>query len=84
MLKSEFESMGFEIEVLPSGNLNIINSTPFTYNGIKTLCCYRGGKYIITTSHKSIKDLLTSDIKLITPSPNVKSKRSKCLTKSKV
>jgi len=58
MTKKEFEEMKFEIDILPSGYINIINVSPFRYNGCNTVVCYRGGTYMFTTNHKSLPELL--------------------------
>jgi hypothetical protein len=58
MNKNEFEEMNFEIDILPSGYINISNISPFRYNGCTTRICYRGAKYITTTNHKTIPEFL--------------------------
>ena len=65
MNKEEFEKLGYEIEVLPSGYLNILNSLPFRHNGTETICCMKG-KYMKTTNSKSIKELLDNLFELKT------------------
>jgi hypothetical protein len=58
MTKNEFEEMNFEIDILPSGYINISNKLPFRYNGCTTRICYRGANYITTTNHKTIPEFL--------------------------
>jgi hypothetical protein len=58
MNKNEFDELKFEIDILPSGYINISNKLPFRYNGRTTLICYKGGTYIVTTNHKTIPEFL--------------------------
>ena len=60
MDKDDFELLGFTTETLPSGYINLINKQPFHYNGCKTICCYRGGIYVMTTNHKSLDSILST------------------------
>ena len=60
MDKDDFELLGFTTETLPSGYINLINKEPFHYNGCRTICCYRGGIYVMTTNHKSLDSILST------------------------
>jgi hypothetical protein len=57
MTKEEFDALGFTVETLPSGYLNICNTLPFSLNGTNTIACW-SGKYFRTTNYKTISDLL--------------------------
>jgi hypothetical protein len=70
MTKEDFELLGFTIETLPSGYLNIINKQPFRYNGGTTVITYRGGNYIRTTTHKTLETFFRdlTELKTLDPS----------------
>ena len=70
MDKDDFELLGFTTETLPSGYINLINKQPFHYNGCKTICCYRGGIYVMTTNHKSLDSILSTLRELRTVDPS--------------
>ena len=70
MNKDDFELLGFTTETLPSGYINLINKEPFHYNGCKTICCYRGGIYVMTTNHKSLDSILSTLRELRTVDPS--------------
>ena len=58
MTKSEFEKLGFRIEFLPSGRINICNKLQFAINGIKTIICTKG-EYQRTFEVKSVSELFS-------------------------
>ena len=81
---TEFEELKFEYEKLPSGYINIINTVPFSLNGCKTIICYKGGLYCISTNYKSIEDFLANandfhlvDASSINPAALIKTKTQK-------
>ena len=82
MTKSDFELLGFSSEILPSGYLNIINTQPFCYNNTKTICCY-GGRYVRTTTHKSIESVLSNLFQLETIDRSTLNPRSVNKTKTR-
>lgn len=69
MTKEDFELLGFITETLPSGYINIINKQPFRYNGCTTVITYRGGNYIITTTHKTLETFFRGLTELRTLDP---------------
>jgi len=69
MTKEDFELLGFQIETLPSGYINIINKVPFKYNGGTTVITYRGGQYIRTTTHKTLETFFRDLTELRTLDP---------------
>lgn len=84
MNKEDFELLGFQTETLPSGFINIINKSPFKYNGGTTVITYRGGNYIRTTTHKTLEtffrdltELRTLDPASIKSSAPIKKKTKK-------
>ena len=74
MTKDEFDELKFEIDILPSGYINISNISPFRYNGRTTVICYKGGTYIVTTNHKTIPEFLNgiTELVLISRPPTLK------------
>lgn len=62
MNKKQFEKLGFTVEFLPSGRLNIIHNDPFRHNGVNTINCRR--VYTRTTDFKSFDALLKGTFEL--------------------
>lgn len=60
MNKEDLELLGFTIEVLPSGYINLINQQPFHYNGTTTICRHSRAGYIRTTTHKTLDGILNN------------------------
>lgn len=58
MTKNEFEKLGFRIDILPSGKINISNKSQFSINGIKSIICTKG-EYQRTFDLKSIGELFS-------------------------
>ena len=58
--------MGFQLEVLPSGRINLSNKIPFCFNGIRTITMFKGF-YTLTTEYKSTQELIDNikEIKLL-------------------
>ena len=55
MTPKELASLGFTLQSLPDGRVNIMNKNPFVLNGLTTIVCHRG-TYFLTTNCKSIQD----------------------------
>lgn len=58
MTKNEFEKLGFRIDILPSGRINISNKLQFAINGIKAIICTKG-EYQRTFEQKTVPALLS-------------------------
>lgn len=57
MTKKEFETLGFRIETLPSGRINLYNKTQFKINGLLAYLCSKG-EYQKTMEQTSVDSLL--------------------------